>query len=107
MGEKNFEIKHFKLPNDVNLNDFVDFEYFDKAVRENATHAYDAMRYAVEDIGITRTKYNQCYAEKKDEIINSNMSEKEKNEAVYELNLKLWAKPNWSEVEPEGIEPGE
>lgn len=65
MGEKNFEIKHYKLPNDVNLNDMVDFEYFDKAIRENAMHAYDAMRYAVEDIGVTRTKYNQCYAEKK------------------------------------------
>lgn len=65
MGEEKIKIQTYKLPNDINLNDIVNFEYFDKAVRENSMHAYDAMRYAVEDIGITRTKYNQCYSEKK------------------------------------------
>ena len=66
MGEEKFKkikVQHYTLPDDIKLEDVcIDNSWLERAVNQ---HAYDAMRYAVENIGITRTKYNQCYSEKK------------------------------------------
>lgn len=65
MGEEKFKkvnIQTYKLPNDINLEDIT---FGNSWLKETARdHAYDAMRYAIEDIRTTRA-YNQCCNEKK------------------------------------------